>query len=61
MVAHSDTDGADTLRGGAGDDVVIGGGGNDTIYGDAGVDTLLGGGAGTDYFYANDDTRIGYR
>ena len=54
MIAHSDTDGADTLRGGTGNDVVIGGGGNDTIHGDAGADTLLGG-DGVDRFELNND------
>ena len=52
----ADTDGADTLDGGAGKDILTGGGGDDKLMGGAGADTLAGstgkdtlnGGAGGD-------------
>jgi glucose/arabinose dehydrogenase len=40
QVASADV--ADTLRGGAGDDMIFAGSGNDRLFGDAGIDTLNG-------------------
>lgn len=37
------SDDSDTLKGGAGDDIIIGGGGGDTLSGGAGQDLLIGG------------------
>jgi Ca2+-binding RTX toxin-like protein len=50
-------DGNDSLRGGAGDDVLIGGEGNDNLYGFGGRDLLIGG-AGRDAIYSDGDGDI---
>lgn len=47
-VEGADTDGSDTLHGGAGNDVLFGMGGDDALFGGDGNDVLFGG-AGNDY------------
>lgn len=51
------TNGADTLRGTDGDDVIFGGGGNDTLLGLDGDDRLCGGG-GADLLLGGDDENL---
>jgi len=54
-IFHINFDDADSLFGGAGDDMLFGLKGNDTLYGQAGADSLTGG-AGADRFVFEDAT-----
>lgn len=50
-----DDNSADSLFGGAGDDILSGGGGSDTLNGGAGNDTLTGGDASDDFIFNSGD------
>ena len=51
------SDGDDTVRGGAGNDIVVGGDGNDVLQGQGGRDTVLGG-DGNDIVKGNGGTDL---